>query len=109
MDYGGENENDDEEDVDMDEDEDDEDDDDDDEEEEEDEDEEVEGEVRSCHPRFSPSFSLMTGLALPPQRIDPSAILGRRTRGKRIDYASEEAYQRAGLGPEGKDDGVGTR
>ncbi|KAF8490356.1 hypothetical protein F5888DRAFT_1741799 [Russula emetica] len=92
----------------MDEEEDDEEDDDD-EEEEEDEDEEVEGEVRSYHSRFSPSFSLMTGLALPPQRIDPSAILGRRTRGKRIDYASEEAYHRAGLGPEGKDDGVGPR
>jgi len=109
-DYEGENDN--EGDVDMDEDDDDEDeddDDDDDEEEEEGEGEEAEGEVRSCHSRFSPCFSLMTGLALPPQRIDTTAILGRRTRGKRIDYASQEAHQRAGLGPEGKDDGVDTR
>jgi hypothetical protein len=61
-------EEDEDEDVDMDEDDDDDDEDDDDEEEEE-EGEEAEGEVRSCHSRFSPSFSLMTGLTLPPPSV----------------------------------------
>jgi len=46
----------------------------------------------------------MTGLAVSLQQIDPSAILGSRTRGKRINYASQEAYERAGLGSKGEDD-----
>lgn len=41
--------------------------------------------------------SLMTSLALPLQEIDPSAILGRRTRGNRVDYTSEAALKKAGL------------
>jgi hypothetical protein len=73
-------EEDEDEDVDMDEDDDDEDDDD---EEEEEEGEEAEGEVRSCHSRFSPSFSLMTGLTLPPlayrPHCDPGTSHTRKT------------------------------
>lgn len=36
--------------------------------------------------------------------IDPSAILGRRTRGKKVDYTSKEALEKAGLKPEGGGD-----
>ena len=39
----------------------------------------------------------MTSLALLRQAIDPSAILGRRTRGNRVDYTSEAALKKAGL------------
>ena len=62
-------------DVDMEEDDDDDDDEDDDEEEEE-EDEGAGDEVRSCHSRFTPSFSLMTSLALPPLAYRPLCDLG---------------------------------
>ncbi|KAI0286351.1 hypothetical protein BC826DRAFT_91985 [Russula brevipes] len=31
------------------------------------------------------------------ERIDPGAILGRRTRGKKVDYSSAQAFERAGL------------
>jgi hypothetical protein len=31
--------------------------------------------------------------------IDPSAIVGRRTRGARVDYTSKEALEKAGLKP----------
>ncbi|KXN90789.1 Histone H2A.Z-specific chaperone CHZ1 [Leucoagaricus sp. SymC.cos] len=38
--------------------------------------------------------------------IDPSAIVagGRRTRGVRVDYASQEALEKAGLKPDEEDD-----
>ncbi|KAF8467953.1 hypothetical protein DFH94DRAFT_777533 [Russula ochroleuca] len=51
----------------------------------------------------------MTNLALLRQSIDPSAILGRRTRGKRVDYTSQEAIEKAGLDPKDMDDGEDTR
>jgi hypothetical protein len=31
------------------------------------------------------------------EEIDPTAIVGRRTRGKKVDYTSEEALNKAGL------------
>jgi len=36
--------------------------------------------------------------------IDPSQILGRRTRGVKVDYTSKEALEKAGLKPEGDED-----
>ncbi|KIY50393.1 hypothetical protein FISHEDRAFT_57698 [Fistulina hepatica ATCC 64428] len=37
--------------------------------------------------------------------IDPKAILGgRRTRGVKVDYTSEEALRKAGISPDAKDD-----
>ena len=39
------------------------------------------------------------------EEIDPSAIVGRRTRGVKIDYTSKEALAKAGLqGNEEEDD-----
>lgn len=34
------------------------------------------------------------------EEIDPSAIVGRRTRGVKVDYTSKEALEKAGLNPE---------
>jgi len=34
------------------------------------------------------------------EEIDPTAIVGRRTRGARVDYTSTEALRKAGLKPE---------
>jgi len=31
------------------------------------------------------------------EEIDPTAIVGRRTRGVKVDYTSEEALKKAGL------------
>lgn len=36
--------------------------------------------------------------------IDPSAIVGRRTRGIKVDYTSKEALEKAGLTAESDDD-----
>ncbi|KAG9316349.1 hypothetical protein JVU11DRAFT_2381 [Chiua virens] len=36
--------------------------------------------------------------------IDPSAIVGRRTRGIKVDYSSKEAHEKAGLDPQAADD-----
>jgi len=38
------------------------------------------------------------------ERINPSAILPRRTRGARVDYTSTKALEKAGLNPEDQDD-----
>jgi hypothetical protein len=39
------------------------------------------------------------------EEIDPSVIVGRRTRGVRVDYTSKEALAKAGLqGNEEEDD-----
>jgi len=37
------------------------------------------------------------------EEIDPTAIVGRRTRGKKVDYTSEEALNKAGLKKEDMD------
>ncbi|KAG8213677.1 hypothetical protein J3R82DRAFT_10374 [Butyriboletus roseoflavus] len=34
------------------------------------------------------------------EEIDPSVIVGRRTRGVKVDYTSKEALEKAGLSPE---------
>jgi hypothetical protein len=36
--------------------------------------------------------------------IDPSQIVGRRTRGVKVDYSSAEAYEKAGIKPEEDED-----
>ena len=38
------------------------------------------------------------------EEIDPSVIVGRRTRGIRVDYTSKEALERAGVPENAKDD-----
>ena len=38
------------------------------------------------------------------QEIDASVITSRRTRGKKVDYTSEEALKKAGLKPENAED-----
>ncbi|KAF5348694.1 hypothetical protein D9758_006862 [Tetrapyrgos nigripes] len=61
--------------------------DDDDEEEEHDDDEDGSGEEESEEELEDDSL----------EEIDPTAIVGRRTRGKKVDYTSEEALNKAGL------------
>lgn len=36
--------------------------------------------------------------------IDPKAIVGRRTRGVKVDYTSQEALKKAGLNPNDDDE-----
>jgi hypothetical protein len=100
----------------MEEEEDDEDDEDDEEEEEGEEEEEEEGEEARilfeshAERRVSLLFTVVrTDKTFLPQddsleEIDPSAIIGRRTRGKRVDYTSAEAIAKAQVKPEGADD-----